>query len=74
MISPLLRKYDVSGRLQSAVEKARLLNASQAKKTEYGDSAKYVIFTAADKNGNETDGKIKVSMNEELIKKSLELA
>ena len=41
---------------------------------KYGDSAKYVIFTTADTKGNETDGKIKVSMNEELIRKSLELA
>ena len=56
------------------IEKARSLKASQAKKSEYGDCAKYVVFTAADKKGNETDGKIKVSMNEELIHKSLELA
>ena len=33
-----------------------------------------MIFTAADKKGNNTDGKVKVTMNEELIKKSLELA
>lgn len=64
------QKYEI----RKEVEKARLLKASQAKKSEYGDSAKYVIFTAADKKGNETDGKIKVTMNEELIKKSLELA
>lgn len=56
------------------IEKARSLKASQAKKSEYGDCAKYVIFTTADKRGNETDGKIKVAMNEELINKSLELA
>ena len=31
-------------------------------------------FTAADKKGNDTDGKVKVTMNEELIQKSLELA
>lgn len=60
--------------IKKEVEKARLLKASQAKKSEYGDSAKYVIFTAADKKGKETDGKIKVTMNEKLIKKSLELA
>lgn len=60
--------------MKKEVEKAKLLKASQAKKSEYGDCAKYVIFTAADKKGNETDGKIKVTMNEELIKKSLELA
>lgn len=33
-----------------------------------------MIFSAVDKKGNDTDGKVKVTMNEELIKKSLELA
>ena len=60
--------------INKQVEKARLLRASQAKKAEYGDCAKYVIFTTADKKGNGTDGKVKVSMNESLISKSLELA
>ena len=60
--------------INKEVEKARLLKASQAKRSEYGDSAKYVLFTATDKKGNDTDGKVKVSMNEELIQKSLELA
>ncbi|MCD8362196.1 MAG: IS1634 family transposase [Lachnospiraceae bacterium] len=60
--------------INKEVEKAKLLKASQAKKSEYGDCSKYVIFSAADKKGNETDGKVKVSLNEELIKKSLELA
>lgn len=71
--NPTLAKKQIY-EINKEVEKARLLKASQAKKSEYGDSAKYVIFTAADKKGNKTDGKIKVSMNEELIKKSLELA
>ena len=71
--NPKLAKKQIY-EINKEVEKARLLKASQAKKSEYGDSAKYVIFTAADKKGNETDGKIKVSMNEELIKNSLELA
>ena len=71
--NPKLAKKQIY-EIKKEVEKARLLKVSQAKKSEYGDSAKYVIFTAADKKGNETDGKIKVSMNEELIKKSLELA
>ncbi len=60
--------------INKEIEKARLLKASQAKKSEYGDCSKYVIFSAADKKGNETDGKVKVSLNEELIRKSLELA
>lgn len=71
--NPKLAKKQIY-EINKEVEKARLLKASQAKKSEYGDSAKYVIFTAADKKGNETDGKVKVSMNEALIKKSLELA
>ena len=50
------------------VEKAKLLKASQAKRSEYGDSAKYVIFTTADKKGNDTNGKVKVTMNDDLIK------
>lgn len=56
------------------IEKAKSLRASQAKRSEYGDCAKYVVFTAADKKGQETDGKIKVKMNDELIDKSLKLA
>ena len=71
--NPKLAKKQIY-EINKEVEKARLLKASQAKKSEYGDSAKYVIFTTADKKGNETDGKIKVTMNEELIQKSLELA
>ncbi|KSV58952.1 IS1634 family transposase [Acetivibrio ethanolgignens] len=71
--NPKLAKKQIY-EINKEVEKARLLKASQAKKSEYGDSAKYVIFTTADKKGNETEGKIKVSMNEKLIKKSLDLA
>ena len=56
------------------VEKAKILRASQAKRSEYGDSAKYVKFTTADKKGNDIDGKVKVSMNYDLIDKNLELA
>ena len=63
-----------SAKHKKEVEKAKLLKASQAKRSEYGDSAKYVIFTTTDKKGNNTNGKIKVTMNEDLIKKSVELA
>ncbi len=71
--NPKLAKKQIY-EINREVEKARLLKASQAKKSEYGDSAKYVIFTTTDKKGNDTDGKVKVTMNEDLIKKSLELA
>lgn len=60
--------------INKEVEKARLLKASHAKKSEYGDCSKYVVFTPADKKGNDTDGKIKVTMNEELIQRSIRSA
>ena len=71
--NPKLAKKQIY-EINKEVEKAKLLKASQAKRSEYGDSAKYVIFTTTDKKGNNTNGKIKVTMNEDLIKKSVELA
>ena len=71
--NPKLAKKQIY-EINKEIEKAKLLKASQAKRPEYGDSAKYVIFTTADKKGNDTNGKIKVTMNDDLIKKSLELA
>lgn len=56
------------------VEKAKFFNASGAKKSEYGDSAKYVSFVAADKKGRKTDGKIKVELNNAAIEKAKKLA
>ena len=70
--NPKLAKKQIY-EINKEVEKAKLLKASQAKRSEYGDSAKYVIFTTTDKKGNDTNGKIKVTMNEDLIKKSLNL-
>ena len=71
--NPKLAKKQIF-EINKEVAKAKLLKASQAKRSEYGDSAKYVIFTTTDKKGNDTDGKVKVTMNEELIQRSLELA
>lgn len=71
--NPKLAKKQIC-EIKKEIERAKLLKASQAKKSEYGDCAKYVIFSAADKKGNDTDGKVKVTMNEKLIKKSIELA
>lgn len=71
--NPKLAKNQIY-EINKEIEKAKLLKASQAKRSEYGDSAKYVISTTADKKGNDTNGKIKVTMNDDLIKKSLELA
>lgn len=64
------QKYEIN----KQVEKAKLLKASEAKKSEYGDSAKYVSFVATDRKGAKTDGKIKVEMNDKAIEKARELA
>ena len=64
------QKYDINRQ----VEKAKTLKACQAKKSEYGDSAKYVSFIAADKKGQETDGKVKVELNEKAIENAKKLA
>ena len=64
------QKYEIN----KQVEKAKLLRASEAKKTEYGDSAKYVSFITIDKKGDKTEGKIKVEMNEKAIERARKLA
>lgn len=56
------------------VEKARSLKACQAKRSEYGDSANYVTFITADKQGNETNDKVKVTINEKAVTKALQMA
>lgn len=71
--NPLLaqkQQYEI----RRQVEKAKLLKASAAKKSEYGDSSKYVTFSTADSKGNATDGKIRVTMNEEKIREDLKIA
>lgn len=60
--------------IKKQVEKAITLKTAKAKKSEYGDCAKYVTFITTDKKGNETDGAVKVVLNEDVINKSLRLA
>lgn len=60
--------------INKQVEKAKTLRACEAKKSEYGDSAKYVSFISADKKGKKTDGKVKVEINEKAIEKAKKLA
>ena len=64
------QKYEIN----KQVEKAKTLKASAAKKSEYGDSAKYVTFVPADKKGKETEGKIKVELNEKAIENAKKMA
>ena len=56
------------------VEKAKKLRACEAKKSEYGDSAKYVTFIPADKKGEKMTGKVKVEINEKAIENAKKLA
>lgn len=60
--------------INKQIEKARLLKASQAKRSEFGDSAKYVSFVSADKKGKKTDGKVTIEMNEKAIENARKLA
>ena len=60
--------------IKKQVEKAIALKNAKAKKSEYGDCAKYVTFITTDKKGNETDGTVKAVLNEDIINKSLKLA
>lgn len=60
--------------IKRQVEKALALKAAKAKKSEYGDCAKYVTFVSTDKEGNETDGDVKVVLNQKIIQRNLKLA
>lgn len=64
------QKYEIN----KQVEKAKNLKVCDAKKSEYGDSAKYVTFVSADKKGEKTDGKIKVELNDKAIENAKKLA
>lgn len=64
------QKYEINRQ----IEKAKKLKMCQAKRSEYGDCAKYVSFISADKKGAKTDGKIKVEINEKAIEKAKKLA
>jgi hypothetical protein len=64
------KKYEI----KKMVEKAKMLKACQAKKSEFGECSKYVTFGCADKKGNAIDGKVKVEINRDAILKDLKLA
>ncbi len=64
------QKFEISRQ----VEKAKILKAGAAKKSEYGDSAKYVRFVASDKKGEKTDGHVQVEINDKAIENAKKLA
>lgn len=59
--------------INKQVEKAQLLNLSKAKKSEYGETSKYVVFQSTSK-GEVTDDRVAISLNLKAIKKDLLLA
>ena len=60
--------------INKKVEKTKNPKAYEVKKSEYGDSAKYVTFIPADKKGEKTDGKVKVKLNDRAIENAKKLA
>ena len=60
--------------IHKQVEKAKKLKASFAKRSEYGDSAKYVTFKSTDNSRKETNKKVSVSLNLKAIENDLRLA
>jgi transposase len=64
------KKYEIN----KMVEKAKILKACQAKKSEFGECSKYITFSCTDKKGNAADGKVRVDINRDAIDKDLMLA
>ena len=62
-------KYEIN----KLVEKAKGLSISLAKKSEYGESAKYVTFKSTS-NGKETEDKVKAVINQDTIDNDITLA
>ena len=56
------------------IEKARDLRLCQAKKSEYGESARFVTFTTVDANGCEGGESVVCALNHEAIEKARKLA
>lgn len=55
------------------VEKAKKLSASAAKRNEYGESSRYVLFKSTS-NGKKTDDKVTTEINQAQIEKDMTLA
>lgn len=61
--------------INKMIEKARGLCLSQAKKNQYGESSKFVVFQAYDKKSGEiNDDAVGLHINEEKINEALSLA
>ena len=70
--NPTLAKKQIS-EIEKMVSKAKNLCISQAKKSEYGESSKYVSFSSTN-DGETTDDKVAVTINDEKIEHDKNLA
>lgn len=71
--SPALARKQLH-EINRQVEKARRLKASAAKRSEFGDCAKYVTFAAVDDDGEVAGGRVAASLNHEAIERARRLA
>lgn len=71
--NPKLAKKQIL-EIKKEIEKAHLLKVSQAKRSEFGDCSKYLIFKPVSNDKLDDKGKITILMNDKLIEKSLSLA
>ena len=82
VMDDLKQRNHISGRTIQVADKGlnccanilHALKACQAKRSEYGNSAKYVSFVPADKTGQKTDGTVKAELNEKAIDNARRLA
>lgn len=59
--------------IDKMVEKALNCRLCEAKRNEYGESAKYVIFSSSNEKGEATKGKVVVTIDQEKIEKDKRL-
>lgn len=64
------KRYEIN----KMVEKAKNLTLSQAKRSDFGESGKYVNFESVDEDGKKTNKKATVSLNNQAIEKDLTFA
>lgn len=71
-LNPKLRRKQ-KAEITKMVEKAKGCCLSQAKKSEYGESAKYVDFKSVGEDGSASDKKAVTTLNQQKIERDLEV-
>lgn len=71
--NPSLARKQIN-EINKLVDKARYCVLSQAKKSEYGESSKYISFNSVNENGEITDDKVITCIDEQKVQKDLACA